>query len=272
MNRNRSLKILAFSLGFIVIGMLVFFLVYWNFIDSSDYPAEADILHVLYGAETKIEERQDGKSIYIVEQLSNLEKEQFNYAQQVQTEIVHQQRGWDKNPQKILALTKTGPPDCCSQTRSSVLGSAILREENGILKVLSYQKLMAPLSSFERVSEGSFVNIGPDKMGFKLQDQSTSKEGVQTRELIISQIDQELQVIAILETLVNNSLLCSIQTSDQPCWETKSSFEFVSGDHLEYYDILVITTGTKLRNGELVSVDETQTLHFVDGLYQPEKP
>jgi hypothetical protein len=272
MSRKRRIRILILALGILTIGILVILPVILPPLHSWGHPSETEILAALFGPQAKLQESPDGNTIFVVEQLSEGEKEQFHYASQVHTEIVYQQKGWGQNPDVLLVFTKTGPPDCCSQTRLSVLGGAILRAKNETLEVVAERKLLLPLSNFEGLSRGDFVNIGPGKTGFRWQDSAILNTGLQTRDLIIAMIDGELKVVASLETLANNSHQCSPQPPDEPCWETKATYEFLAGDQLDYYEILITTNGTKWVNGNMISIGETQKLIFVDGQYRSENP
>jgi hypothetical protein len=123
--KKRWGQICVILLGTVMAGIVAFFPALIFILNSPKAPSDSEILYLLYGSDIKIQESLDRKTLYIVQELSEIEKEQFNYAVQVNTNITYKERGWDHDPKKILVLTRTGPPDCCDRSHLPVLGVAV---------------------------------------------------------------------------------------------------------------------------------------------------
>ena len=251
------------ALGALVAGVILFY----PHLPISRTPTDAEILSLLYGPETEIQKSPDGKTDYIIEQLSEIEKEQFHYASQVNTQIIYKRSGWEHDPHQWIVFTKTGPPDCCDRSFLPVLGSAILTWKDGAWQVVLYQKLITPLYAFDLIPKGEFVEIGLQKSGFRLQDRASQNSGTQTWDLVIAKVDGHLKPVAKIETLANNETQCPPFADKEPCWEYISEYKFVTVDQPGFYEILVTTSGTRLENDTLVSFTETKTYSFDKGEY-----
>ena len=264
---KRWAKISIFLLG-IIIGLGIAFLpAIRYFINSPQLPDDAEILRLLYAPDVVLQKSPDGQSFFVVEQLSEVEKEQFSYAAQVQTQIVHKARGWENNPQQIILLTKTGPPECCDRSLLPVLGGAVLIWESGTWQVATYQKLIMPFHSFDQLSESEIIPIGPQKTAIILKEQVNQSSLAQSWAVTISSVDGHLKPVARIETLANNADQCIPIADDELCWEYNAEYEFIPGSHPDYYDLWVRISGTKLEQGELVSFEETREYAFINGEY-----
>jgi len=263
-----GLKILIFALGALAAGIILFYPSLPNTLSLARSPTDAEILLLLYGPEVEIQESPNGKSIFILEQLSEIEKEQFHYASQVNTQIIHKRGGWRKDPHLWIVLTETGPPDCCDQSFLPVLGCAIIAREEGTWQVVLHQKLIVPLHTFDFIPEGEFVEIGHQKPGFRLQDRVTINGRTQTWDLIIAEIDGHLKPVAKIETLANNQAQCPPIGKEESCWESTSKYNFVASSQSDYYDILVTTSGTRLVNETPVPFTEITKYIFENSVYR----
>lgn len=266
--KKKWAKISILLLG-IILGLgIAFFPAIRDLIHSPRLPDEAEILRLLYGPDVMIQESPDGQSFFVVEQLSEVEKEQFSYAAQVHTQIIHKARGWENNPQQVILLTKTGPPECCDRSMLPVLGGAILSWEEETWKVVTYQKLIMPFHSFDQTSDSEIISIGPQKTAIVLKDQANQSGLAQSWAVIISSVDGRLKPVAKIETRANNADRCPPIAQDEPCWEFTAEYDFVPGSHPDYDDLQVRVTGTKLDRGALVSFEELREYTFISGEYQ----
>ncbi|HBX68157.1 MAG TPA: hypothetical protein DEH25_01880 [Chloroflexi bacterium] len=263
----RERKVLAAALGISLAGLVLFLPVMVCLYNSPPIPTDTEILRLLYGPGASIQTNPDG-SAYIVEELSEIEKEQFQYAAQVNTQIAHQVRNWEGNPKVLIVLTRTSLPDCCERALSPVLGGARLHWEDDRWQVDSYQKLMIPYARFDLLPETSILEIGPEKNALVLTDDPLLARGFQTQQIILAVVDGQLKPVAEIATLANNANLCPPLAETEPCWEYEVAYKFIRGDQPEYFDLRVITEGTKLVNGNLVGVNETTYYTFMNGEFQ----
>jgi hypothetical protein len=267
--QKRGVKISVILLGILLGGVIAFFPSIRDLINSPKLPGDVEILRLLYGPAIEIQQSPDGQSVFVLEQLSETEKEQFNYAAQVQTQIIYRGRGWENNPQRFILLTKTGPPECCDRSLLPVLGGAVLVWENGMWQVASYQKLITPFQGFDQISEAKIIQLGTEKTGIVLQDWVAQNNQSQTWDMIISSVDGRLKPVIRIETLANNADCCPPIAEDEPCWTYAAKYDFVPGDDPDYDDIQVRVSGTKLVGGEPVSFDEIREYVFLNGEYKP---
>ena len=261
-------KITVLILGAIAAGALIFYPSITLFMRSRQAPDDAEILGLLYGGDADIQEGLDGESLYIVEELSTVEKEQFSYAAQVNTQIVSKVSGWEQKPQKVLVLTRTGPPACCDRSQLPVLGGALLSWENGAWQVGGYQKLIMPYGGFDRVEAREIVAIGPQKTTVVLGEQVLRNGVIQTWDLLLGEVDGHLKVIGRIETGADNKENCPPTAEDESCWSYSAAYEFVQGVNPDYDNIVIRTSGTKIVDGVLVSFEETAKLVFSNGEYR----
>ncbi len=257
-------KIIVVVLGLILAGIIAFFPSVINLLNAPSIPSDAVILSLLYGEGVPIQDGLAGNPVYIAEQLSASAREQFNHAAQVNTQVVYKEAGWDHNPQSLIVLTRTGPPDCCDRSLIPVLGGAVITWNEDAWQVIAYQKWITPFDGFNLLSEGKFIEIGPEKMGLLLPEKTQSGGVHQTWDLLLSEMDGSLKLVAKIETGANNLDQCSLASANIPCWEYKSTYEFAPGNHVEYYEIQIITSGSKLVDDLLVPFEETSTLGFSD--------
>lgn len=267
--KKRWAKISVILLGILLGGVIAFFPSIRDLLNSPKLPSDSEILRLLYGSAVELQQSPDGRSVFVLVQLSETEKEQFNYVAQVQTQIVYKGRGWENNLQQVILLTKTGPPECCDRSLLPVLGGAVLTWNNRTWQVASYQKLITPFQSFDRVPEGKIVQIGPKKTGIVLQDWAAQNGQTQTWDVIISSVDGRLKPVIRIETLANNADRCPPNQEDEPCWAYTVEYDFIPGDNPDYEDIQVRVSGTKLAGGEPVSFDEINEYTFINGEYEP---
>lgn len=255
-------KIIGSILGITLAGIITFFPWISTMLNSHRIPGDAEILSLLYGDDFLIQESLDGRNVYIVEQLSQTEREQFNHAVQVNTQIVYKKNGWNNNPHSLIVLTRTGPPDCCDRSLSPILGGAVIQLDDDAWRVSAYQKLISPFQSFDLISEGEFVEIGPGKMGLLLPERTQLNGATQTWEMILSEIDGQLKLVAKIETGANNTAQCSSSAGDEPCWAYASTYEFIPGRNPKYYDIQIRSTGTKITDDLLLPFEDTSRYIF----------
>ncbi len=268
--KKRRAQVLACVLGIALAGTIAFFPSILYLLNSQRTPSDAEILSLLYGDEIVIQESRDGETVYIVEQLSDVKKEQFSYAAQVNTQVVYQENGWDNNPQSLIVLTRTGPPDCCDRSLLPILGAAVITWEDDTWLVTSGLKWITPFHSFDPFLEGEIVEIGPQITGLILQEMTRSNRRTQTWDLILSEANGRLTLVAKIETSAHNADQCSPALEDEPCWEYESVYELVPGSHPAYYDIHIIASGTKFSNGLVTPFEETSKLVFFNDKYQVE--
>jgi len=226
-------------------------------------PSDVDILGYLYGEDADIQENPYGESVFVVQELSGVEKEQFNYASQVNTQVVSKIGGWDQDPQKMLILTRTGPPACCDQSQGPILGGAVFFWVKGTWQVECYQKLITPFGSFDGLETAEIKTIGPMKTAVVLEDKLLRNGILRTWELLLSDLEGCLKVIGKLETGADNTVKCSEGGNDEPCWAYSSVYVFVPGENPKYEDILLTTSGTRILEGNLVSFEETITQKLI---------
>ena len=266
--KKRSIKILNSILGLIFGGMIAIYPSVIYLYNFSQAPSDNEILSLLYGPEVTPQESLASDSVYIIEELTGVEKEQLHYASQVITQIRYKSRGWGLNPKTLIVLTKSGPPDCCDRSFLPMLGAALITQENGAWQVLSHQKWIVPLESFEMIPEARLVEIGPRKTGVAFQELTYENGETQTWNWIIGNIDNHLKPIAKIKTGANNSDQCSPIGADVPCWEYISTLDLVPSSHPQYYEIRLMTKGTKLVSGKIVPFENTAYYVFIDGEYQ----
>jgi hypothetical protein len=265
---KRWRKIAILLLGTVVAVIVISIPSITFFVGSPQAPSDAEIFHLLYGEDIAIQESLNGETVYIVEELSGVEKEQYDYAVQVNTHIVGKVRGWDQDPQKILVLTRTGPPACCDRSQLPVLGGALFSWKDGSWLVDGYQKLITPYGSFDHYEAGEIEVIGPQKTAVVLQDEYGGDGVSQTWDLLIGEVDGRLKVIGKIETSANNAEVCPPAAETEPCWAYAAAYEFTLGENPGYNDIVVSTSGTKIVGGDLVTFEETTQLVFSNGEYR----
>ncbi len=266
--RLRWEKCAVVGIGILLAGIIVLLPLKINSLHSPKFPSDAEILLLLYGEEVSIHESLDGGFVYVDAPLTNIEREQFSYAAQVHTQIVYKENGWNNDPQSLIVLTRTGPPDCCDRSLAPVLGGAVITREDEAWEVAAFQKWITPYRSFDLLVEGAFVEIGPGKVGLVLPDETQSTAVNQAWDLILSEIDGHLKLIVKIETEAENAHQCSKTAEDKACWSYASNYEFIRGNHPEYYEILINTAGTKLMGGLVMPFEETRKLVFSNGSYQ----
>jgi hypothetical protein len=115
------------------------------------------------------------------------------------------------------------------------------------------------------VPEGRFVDIGPEKTGVVLHDGYAQGGYAWGWDIIIADVNEHLQVVAMIETNAANVGNCP---DHEPCWEYSSRYEMISGNNPVFYDIRVHTSGTKMVDGEVAPVEETSLLVFADSEYR----
>ena len=231
-------------------------------------PDDTEFLRLLYGPEITIQTEADGETIFITEQLSETEKEQFQYANQVNTNIAHTLRNWVGDPKKLIVFTRTGLPDCCDRSLSPVLGAALLTWDGRAWQVDSYRKWLISFERFDLLPQAETIKIGPGRNALVITNEPFQTRGTQTQDIILAVIDGHLKPVAMIETLTNNAYVCPPVADTEPCWETRATYEFLHEDQPEYFDLRVVIEGTKLVNNALVDVSETIHYVFANGAFQ----
>lgn len=261
-------KITACILGALSAGTLVFYPSLVNTLSLQKIPSDAEILSLLYGDDVPIQESLDGETVYITEQLSSIEREQFNYANQVNTQVVYKRKGWNDDPQSVIVLTRTGPLDCCDRSLSPVLGGAVITKGDHGWQVSTPQKWITPYYNFDLISSGKFIEISSAKIGLLLIEKTQNTEINQTWDLILGEIDGRLKVVAKIQTGANNENTCVPTNAVDTCWMYESAYVFVQGSHPDYDEIHIQTEGTKIIQGVVTLFSENTKLFFSNGEYR----
>ena len=223
--KKRSTQILISIVGLIFGGVIAIYPSVTAHFKDSQLPSDDEILSLLYGPDVTPQASLAGDSVYVIDEITGAEKEQLHYASQVITQILYKSRGWDFNPNTLIVLTKSGPPDCCDRSFLPILGAALIAQETGTWQVLTHQKWIVPLESFDLIPEASLVEIGPLKTGVVFREITHKKGETQTWNWILGNIDDRLKPIAKIETGANNSDQCSPTIADVSCWEYSATLK-----------------------------------------------
>jgi hypothetical protein len=269
-------KIKIKALIVFTMGVIIFSFTITSCATAHHIPDDIEIFKLIYGNNVSIQESGDEKFVYIEEELSPIEREQFNYASQIITRIVRKIKGWDQDSNKILVLTQSGPPSCCDRSQVPVLGGVVLVSTGDTWQVESFRKLITPFGGIESLEALTIEVIAPQKTVLVLSDAMVRDSVVQTWDLLIAEIQGNLKLIARIETGANNLDSCSVPAENEQCWSYSAAYEFVPCDNLddeiicEFCDIVITTVGTKIIEGELVSFEDTSRLVYTNGEYRSE--
>jgi hypothetical protein len=124
-----------------------------------------------------------------------------------------------------------------------------------------------PYDGLNKENIGEIMNIGLQKTALILPDGIVSNGVSSSWDWLLSDWNDHLKIIAKIETGKNNAEQCEESSRGFPCWGYQSTYNFSNKQDVLFNDIAVRISGTKVQNGELVSVDELIWLKFVEGEY-----
>ena len=265
--KKQSAKVLIVTLGIALAAVVVFLPTISFQMALPKAPDDAEILYLLYGAEIDIQQDQDGGKPYLVKELSETEKEQFNYTSQMNTSLLYDERGWQGDPSRLVVLTATAPPECCARTEQFVLGGAVLAWENETWQVLFHQEFIAFINRSGADTEAESVQIGPQKDGIMITDHLFKNGTARVSDVIVTEANARLVAVVAIETGAHNAENCPPILDAEPCWEYSALYEWVPGSNPEFFDIRVTTSGTKLIDEKSVPFEEKSLYRFGEDVY-----
>ncbi len=160
--------------------------------------------------------------------------------------------------EKYVVLAETALPFDCHPCSAEIGGGVFVRA--GDLWTLEARAdYLGSLGSFGHAPKGELIQIGPGKYGFAFRLSYVST-GLGTSGLVVyASVDKDLEEILSIQT--------GLASVIEPKWGYASTIEFVPGNNPRYYDVWVKTSGTKMDDGQLVSVEETRVYVFDNSKY-----
>lgn len=170
--------------------------------------------------------------------------------------------------QKLLFITATAPPRFDCHACAPLVGGGLFSKTNDGWQLDSETKYITTMGSYGSIPTGKLVPIGPDRQGIVFHQgylaQGIQGEGV----VIIGYTNATLrELISINEYGGNNEGAGCRDTSggsgdsgagsdtsefSMPCYSYSSKIDFKAGANPDYYDLVVVTTGTRLGDDDKI--------------------
>lgn len=174
------------------------------------------------------------------------------------------------NDRRFLLMSIVPPDYECHVCSPAIAGATFTKTGTG-WRLDAFTKFIVTAGGYGAPPEGELAKIGPDRTGVLMtstyEGQGISEGGF----LLIAEHAGKLSMaLAVPGAFGDNSGDCGKDLG--PCYEFKSSTEFVPGTNPDWFDFLVTTTGTQKNDrGKIVSAKRKQRFTFRDGKYEAAK-
>jgi hypothetical protein len=211
-------------------------------------------LELLYGETAVIND--DSGVVYVECQSAFLAKLEEPLSTTVRINLVAQYRQNDTD--KYVIITAASPSDSQMHCHAcpAVIGGAVFFRAGNTWQIEVEQEYITSIGSFAFAPPGELVRIGPDEYGILFRD-SYVGQGYYTNWFYI---------IAVVEGYFTRVL--TLATAAGPVFDDRdtasysSEIEFIQGEDSTYYDMRVVTNGTKFEGGEIVYFEEEKIFEF----------
>lgn len=139
------------------------------------------------------------------------------------------------------------------------IGGAIFVKNDGVWLEETRNDQIVEAGSFSHAPQGQLMPIGPNQYGVVFRSTYTSTGNSAESIFIIAYLDGELRFLNSIPTgkaeVVNNS------------WSYTSTLEFIPGEQLDFYDLKIISVGTKYIENEISHFEEVRIYTLQNGNY-----
>lgn len=171
---------------------------------------------------------------------------------------------------ETLARSKEGWEEChaCAPT----LGVAEFSHEDNAWIVKNLKKDMNELGAWGHLPEANLVKIGKDRFGILFHDGYTNQGITSGNEVLVGVADEQFKILASFSTEYSNEGFFPAGLQDPGAYAYESQMSFVNGKNNDYYDIAILTSGTRPVTGNpeddaISGFQETRKFVYNNGRY-----
>ncbi len=147
---------------------------------------------------------------------------------------------WEDLTEKCLVVTDSAFDHC--HACQADIGGAVFQQVNGSWKLVVFRPNIISLGSFGYVPKGELIQIGPDKRAALIRSGWAGQGYEGEYATIIAEIDGSLRVVLNLLVSERQETFAKDGTAFLE-WGYSSKLEFYSGNHPDFYDLVVTQYG-----------------------------
>jgi hypothetical protein len=223
---------------------------------SSAFSGEFSVekaLRLLYGADRVVV--ADNGAVYAEIQSTQFTKRGGAIDATVRPNLAapYRQSGTDK----YILITETSPTDPAYHCHAcpTLIGGAVFLRAGDTWKAETEQETITFIGSFASAPSGELVQIGPDAYGVLFRDTYVGQGYFTDWTHVIAVVGESFKTVLTLAA-------ASGPVSSEAATGYSSEIEFVPSEHPVYYDVRVVTNGTRFQDDTLVQYSEDKTLAF----------
>jgi len=155
---------------------------------------------------------------------------------------------------------------------SPLLGAAIFVQIGSTWAVESSRTAVSRAGAWgDPPSDVQIVSIGPHRSGIEITNSDAGQGETTTARWVLVPWNGKVNEAALRLISDDDKGGCGKDAEGFPCYANRKKMTFVAGKNPEYYDILLVLTGTDLTDGKPLrtrSVQGFERLSFEDGIYK----
>jgi hypothetical protein len=173
----------------------------------------------------------------------------------------------------LLTKTTAAPEEC--RACAPFLGGATYTKVGDRWQPDNESRFIARMNTFDKFVRAKVVKLGAQKHGVLFHWSFTNLGFTEEGNVLVAEFNQGLKELFALVTAGNNEADCDPSqhfAGSVACWSYKSKLEFVPSANPDFYDLKIITRGTKPNEeGVVTEFAKTKTYVFINGRYVPRR-
>lgn len=171
-------------------------------------------------------------------------------------------------PDHLLAIVAENPEGADSHGQAPVIAGALFEKVPGGWHLRTRNPSITEMGSYGAAPEGTLVQLGPSRWGVRYDPGFTNMGETIVGLSLLAPVGESLvEVLALGELEGDNSGGCD--EAEKNCYELKSQVTFERGGNPDWFDVVVVTAGSRLNNEMTVEeFRETHRYAFSGSVYQ----
>jgi hypothetical protein len=169
--------------------------------------------------------------------------------------------------EKRYLITATYPTDKDYQCHacSTIIGAAEFRQDDSHWELEAFSPYVCRGPEFGADPDVTLVKIGPDRYGVSLTSSHSDMAGESESVRIVATVGNWIG-----DVLFQSTSYAGTNNARNYSWSNRTSIQTVPGRNPDYFDIQMVTTGTKpsADYSSVVSADQSRLFTLVDHSYR----
>ncbi|QQR74627.1 MAG: hypothetical protein IPJ17_03275 [Holophagales bacterium] len=171
-------------------------------------------------------------------------------------------------PDHLLAIVAENPEGADSHGQSPGIAGALFEKVPGGWHLRARNPSITEMGSYGAAPEGTLVQLGPSRWGVRYEPGFTNMGESTVGLTLLAPVGESIvEVLALGELESENSGGCD--EAEKNCYEFKSQVTFERGGNPDWFDVVVVTSGSRLNDEMTVETfRETHRYTFSGSVYQ----